>query len=110
MDRFLAGVAPNFATRRYHARLSLNYMGQYAGARSNRAALKAWKTHPGSADSDSLGDLPTLRSRSRDLGRNNPIAAGAKQTSKNNVVGSGLRVRSKLNPKLVGLSPETAEL
>ncbi|MHC2398986.1 hypothetical protein ACVMGC_003530 [Bradyrhizobium barranii subsp. barranii] len=31
MDRFLAGVAPNFATRRYHARLSLNYMGQYAG-------------------------------------------------------------------------------
>jgi hypothetical protein len=35
MDRFLAGVAPNFATRRYHARLSLNYMGQYAGARSN---------------------------------------------------------------------------
>ncbi|MHC2640420.1 hypothetical protein ACVJGB_003288 [Bradyrhizobium liaoningense] len=46
----------------------------------------------------------------RDLGRNNPIAAGAKQTSKNNVVGSGLRVRSKLNPKLVGLSPETAEL
>lgn len=110
MDRFLAGVAPNFATRRYHARLSLNYMGQYAGARSNRAALKAWKTHPGSADSDTLGDLPALRSRSRDLGRNNPIAAGAKQTSKSNVVGSGLRVRAKLNPKLVGLSPEAAEL
>lgn len=110
MDRFLAGVAPNFATRRYHARLSLNYMGQYAGAKSNRAALKAWKTHPGSADSDSLGDLPALRSRSRDLGRNNPIAAGAKQTSKSNVVGTGLRVRSKLNPKLLGLSPEAAEL
>ncbi|MEY9138391.1 capsid protein, partial [Bradyrhizobium diazoefficiens] len=46
----------------------------------------------------------------RDLGRNNPIAAGAKQTSKSNVVGSGLRVRSKLNPKLLGLSPEAAEL
>lgn len=110
MDRFLAGVAPNFATRRYHARLSLNYMGQYAGARSNRAALKAWRTHPGSADSDTLGDLPALRSRSRDLGRNNPIATGARQTSKSNVVGSGLRVRSKLNPKLLGMSPEAAEL
>ncbi|WP_212491449.1 hypothetical protein, partial [Bradyrhizobium liaoningense] len=32
MDRFLAGVAPNFATRRYHARLSLNYMGQCQSA------------------------------------------------------------------------------
>lgn len=108
-DRLLASVAPKFAQRRYHARLSFNLMGQYAGARSNRSALKAWQTSPGSADADTLGDLPTLRARSRDLGRNNPIAVGARHTSKSNTVGIGLRVRAKINPKLVGLSEEAAE-
>ncbi|WP_082637638.1 phage portal protein [Bradyrhizobium retamae] len=109
-DRLLASVAPTFAQRRYHARLSLNLMGQYAGAKSNRAALKTWRTNPGSADADTLGDLPTLRARSRDLGRNNPIATGARSTSKSNIVGTGLRVRSKLNAKLLGLSEEAAEV
>ncbi|WP_047308790.1 phage portal protein [Rhodopseudomonas palustris] len=109
MDRFLAGVAPTYAQRRYHARLSLNMMGQYAGAKSNRAALKAWRTNPGSADADSLGDLPTLRSRSRDLTRNNPIAAGARSTERTNIVGTGLRVRAKLNHKLLGITEEAAE-
>ncbi len=108
-DRLLASVAPAFAQRRYHARLSFNMMGQYAGARSNRAATKTWRTYPGSADADTLGDLPTLRSRSRDLGRNNPIAVGARQTSKSNVVGTGLRVRAKLNHKLLGITEEAAE-
>ena len=108
-DRLLASVAPQFAQRRYHARLSFNMMGQFAGARSNRAALKTWRTNPGSADADTLGDLPTLRARSRDLGRNNPIAVGARQTSKSNVIGTGLRVRAKLDHKLVGLSEEAAE-
>jgi lambda family phage portal protein len=109
MDRFLASVAPTYAQRRYHARLSLNLMGQYSGAKSNRSALKAWKTYAGSADSDSLGDLPALRARSRDLGRNNPIAVGAARTQKSNVVGPGLRVRAQLDPKLVGLSEEATE-
>jgi lambda family phage portal protein len=109
-DRLLASVAPQFAQRRFHARMSFNLMGQYAGARSNRAALKTWRTNPGSADADTLGDLPTLRARSRDLGRNNPIASGARQTSKSNIVGTGLRVRSKLNASLLGLSEEAAEV
>lgn len=109
MDRMLASVAPTFAQKRYHARLAFNSVGQYAGARSGRAALKSWRTNAGSADSDSLGDLTTLRARSRDLVRNNPIAAGARQTSKINVVGSGLRMRAKLNAKLLGLSDDAAE-
>ncbi len=109
MDRFLASVAPSYAQRRFHARLSFNYMGQYAGAKSNRAALKSWRPYAGSADADTLGDLMVLRSRSRDLVRNNPIAAGARQTSQINVVGTGLRLRAKLNAKLLGMTEKAAE-
>ena len=77
-DKFLASVAPNFAKRRYSAKLAFHMAGQYAGARANRQALKTFNPMPGSADADTLGDLPTLRSRARDLDRNNPIATGAK--------------------------------
>ncbi|WP_315826117.1 phage portal protein [Bradyrhizobium sp. SZCCHNG3015] len=108
-DRLLASVAPAYATRRYQTRIALNLAGQYAGARSNRAALKAWRPHGGSADGDSIGDLPALRSRSRDLNRNNPIATGARSTSRANIVGSGLRARSKIKHDLLGLSPEAAD-
>ncbi|WP_316206001.1 phage portal protein [Bradyrhizobium sp. SZCCHNR3058] len=108
-DRLLASVAPAYATRRYQTRISLNLAGQYAGARGNRAALKAWRPHPGSADGDTIGDLPSLRSRSRDLNRNNPIATGARSTSRANIIGSGLRARSKINHGLLGMSEAAAE-
>ncbi len=108
-DRLLASVAPAYATRRYQTRISLNLAGQYAGAKGNRAALKAWRPHPGSADGDTIGDLPALRSRSRDLNRNNPIATGARSTSRANIVGSGLRARSKINHGLLGMSAEAAD-
>lgn len=108
-DRFLASVAPSYAVRRYQARLAFYSTGQYAGARSDRAATKSWKTHAGSADTDSLGDLPTLRSRSRDLTRNNPISAGALKTSRSNVIGTGLTMRANVDRKLLGLSEEAAQ-
>lgn len=109
MDRMLASVAPSYATRRYNARLAFYATGQYAGARSDRTALKAWRTSAGSADTDSIGDLPTLRARSRDLLRNNPIAGGALNTTKTNVVGSGLKVRSKVDHELLGIDEAAAD-
>lgn len=109
LDRALASVAPNFAVRRYNARLAFFSTGQYAGARSDRSALKAWRTAAGSADTDSLGDLQALRSRSRDLVRNNPIATGARATSKSNVVGTGLKFRSKIDRELLGMDEAAAE-
>jgi len=108
-DRLLAGVAPSYAARRYSAKLAFHVAGQYAGARSNRAALKTFNPRAGSADSDSLGDLPTLRSRSRDLVRNTPIATGSLATSKSNVIGTGLRLRAEVYREILGLTVEQAE-
>ena len=109
LDRAITAVAPAYGVRRYNARIALNMAGQYSGARSTRNALKAWFTTPGSADSDTLGDLETLRSRSRDLLRNNPIAVGARSTKKSNVVGTGMHVRAQIDRELLGLSDKEAE-
>ncbi|GJD31491.1 hypothetical protein PMNALOAF_2750 [Methylobacterium adhaesivum] len=109
LDRAITALAPGYGVRRYNARIALHAAGQYSGARSTRNALKAWMTRAGSADSDTLGDLETLRSRSRDLLRNNPIATGARATSRSNVVGTGLHVRAQIDRELLGMTEAQAE-
>lgn len=82
--------------------------GGYTGARTDKPALRDWHTIPGSADGDTLGDLTTLRARSRDLGRNNPLAAGAVATQVTNVVGTGLWPCATPNTELLGIDAATA--
>lgn len=103
------GFAPA-AAKNLRARALLNIAGgQWTGARSDRTALKTFNPMAGSADSDTLGDLPTMRSRSRDLDRNDAIARGARNTSKVNVVGTGLRMKAEVAAELLGLSDEASE-
>lgn len=83
--------------------------GGYQGARSDRASLQEWTTRVGSADTDQLPDLPTLRARSRDLVRNAPLATGALNTVVTNVVGTGLRLQSSIDREVLGLSDEEAD-
>ena len=64
----------------------------HVGASRTDVALSNGNPFPGSADSDLLPDLDMLVARSRDLSRNNGIAAGAGQTFKDNIVGSVLRL------------------
>lgn len=98
------------AARNLKARALLHIAGgQWEGARSHRTALKTFNPAAGSADSDTLGDLPALRSRSRDLDRNDAIARGARNTSKVNVVGTGLRMKAEVEADILGLSDEAAE-
>ncbi|MFA4904465.1 MAG: phage portal protein [Desulfobaccales bacterium] len=52
--------------------------------------------------------LQRLREYSRDLNRNDPIAAGATDTLVTNIVGRGLRPQSKLRPEMLGISKEKA--
>lgn len=85
------------------------YVGQYSGARHDRTSLKNFNPLAGSADADSIGDLRTLRARTRDLSRNAPIARGARNTAKTNVVGQGLRLSARIERDILGLSEEAAE-
>ncbi len=67
--------------------------GSYTGGRYDRRQTQNWYATQGSADADTLIDIPTLRARSRDLIRNAPIAAGAIHTVVANAVGTGLALQ-----------------
>lgn len=81
----------------------------YDGAKVTRQALKEWIVGAGSADTDSLRDLPQLRAYSRDLERNAPLAGGAINTSVTNIVGTGLAPQPRINREVLGLSPDAAD-
>lgn len=109
LERAVSIVAPTRAREMALTRFGVTMAGQFAGARTSKTSMRNFNPRPGSADADSIGDLVTLRSRSRDLSRNAPIARGARNTTKTNVVGPGLRLRAKVDRELIGLTQEAAE-
>ncbi len=78
------------------------------GASRTSQQLSSWQPFAGSADADTLLDLPMLTSRSRDLIRNNGIAAGYIQTLSDNVVGTNLRLIATPDWRLLGKTQEWA--
>lgn len=81
-------------------------MAAHRGAASSHEDLSVtgWNPGLGSADADLLPDLPNLTARSRDLGRNNGLMAGAMQTHRDNIVGSVLRLSSNPEYRLLGMT------
>ncbi len=109
-DRLIEAVAPERALRRMQARALLAlHTGGYEGAAPDRRATKTWWPRSSDADGDLLGDLDSLRGRSRDLVRNSPLAGGALSSVVTNVVGSGLLLQARLDRKILGLSDEIAD-
>lgn len=110
IDKFIAVVAPKYGVARLRSRYMFGMLsGGYKGASKNRDATTGWQTRTQDADSDILLDLPTLRERSRDLARNNPIACGAINTKVSNVVGTGLKLNSSIDRKYLGMSDDEAD-
>jgi lambda family phage portal protein len=89
--------------------LQLSGDGPFKSASTYRRANALWHTSSGSADADLMPSLETLRFRSRDLKRNNPLAAGALNTMTTNVVGSGLLCNPVINYRALGLSRQQAK-
>lgn len=82
--------------------------GGFAGARVDKRTTAGWFTTSGSADSDSLPDIPTLRARSRDLLRNSPLSVGAVVTVTQSVVGSGLALQARPDRQVLKWSQDKA--
>ena len=80
----------------------------YIGSSSSDRALSAWNASAGSADADLKDELGKIRNRSRDLTRNNGIAAGYMQTEADNVIGNVLKLSAKPNTRLLGWTREQA--
>lgn len=109
LDKVIAYAAPGFALRRMAQRTQLAMTGGYTGARIDRAQLSRWMPTAGSANTDTVRDLPMLRARSRDQMRNAPIALGALNTTVGHVVGTGLTYTPAIDAKFLGLNDQQAE-
>jgi lambda family phage portal protein len=108
LDRAISYFDPKAGLERYRARAMQLTAESYVGASKSRRSMAGWLTRPKSADADTLLELPELRTRSRDLERNAPIATGALSTVRTKVVGTGLALQSRVNRDLLGISEEEA--
>ena len=79
----------------------------YQGASRGNRAVADWFPFRGDPD-DEIPGLERLRTRSRDLYKNNTIAAGATKTMVGNTVGSGLTLNSSLDVKILKISDDRA--
>jgi lambda family phage portal protein len=109
LDKLIAWAAPATAARRMAARGQMALVGSYTGARIDKAQLSRYQPVAGSANSDTIHDLPRLRSRSRDQMRNAPVALGALNTTIGHVIGTGLSYTPAIDGEFLGLTPEQVE-
>lgn len=93
LDRAIGWVSPQAELRRTRARAALRVIRAYEGAATTRRT-SAWKTSGASANAEISSALGKLRSRSRDLVRNNPYARRAIATLVGNAIGTGIMLGS----------------
>lgn len=110
LDRLVSYIDPVRGARRLQARLATTMLeGAWDGASKSSRRMAGWNAPALSADAANIPDLPTLRERSRDLVRNNPLAAGAIKTAISRTIGSGLAMRPAINAKALGLTDQAAQ-
>ena len=119
IDRAIAQIDPQRALQRVAARANLDlFQGLPTGGASAQADsgytstagtdsfLGRWFARPRSAAADTLRQLPNQRGQSRDLVRNNPIAASAINTNVVRAIGTGLAYSPQPHLATLGWSPE----
>ncbi len=107
IDKAIEFIDPVRAANRYKSRIAIEFAdSSYNAASKVRRALQEWKTSSTDADSENLFEKEVIRSRSADLIRNNPIAAGAANVKLANIIGPGLKMNSRIDGEFLKLSPD----
>ena len=110
VDDAVAVFSPQAALRRKQSRFRLDLTSQYYRGSETGRLMADWilsgQTSPDAPDYE----LDMIRGRSRDLNRNDPVAAGATETLSVNVIGSGLSPQSALRADFLGVSEDRAEV
>ena len=94
LERALAPLFPEWALRRAMARQSFDSLTRAYEAAGNGRRLSGWRAPSTSPNEETRTSLETLRSRSRDIVRNNPYAAGGLDVLVAYQVGYGIIPRS----------------
>lgn len=90
------------------AELMFGNSGAYRTASMSNRNTAGWVTSDGSADVDTLADIPMLRRQSRDLIRNDALPAGIISANVTAVVGTGIVPQSRIDYEFLGISEEEA--
>jgi lambda family phage portal protein len=100
LDRVIAWFAPELGVKRVQNRVKLEAMN-YAGAAMGRRTA-GWASNSASANAVISAALPTLRARSRELVRNNPLARKAVSEITTRAIGTGItpQPRTKAGDKV----------
>jgi len=107
LDNAIGFLNPQAGFRRARARVAMDVMLSYEGAKTGRLA-GGWVTSGTSANAEIGVDLPTLRNRSHDLVRNNPYAARMQSEIVQNSIGTGIRAQARNKAKRVNEKIDTA--
>lgn len=98
-ERAIGVVSPKLALQRYQSKVAAAHLRRSYEAASKGRGTDGWRAGSTSADTEIAAAGPTLRNRSRDLVRNNALAAQAVQVLVNNMVGYGIRPRANTGSK-----------
>lgn len=102
VDRAIFAVAPSYGFQRMQSRaVATAHLSTYEGAAHDTTRGKSWIGSKLSPDSALEEDLESLRTRSRELYRNDSYG-GAVDTTVNHVVGVGFTPQCKIPEKIVG--------
>ena len=99
VDDVASIVSPTWAARREYVRQARKVRARYDGGTSGRRS-SSWLSRDGSANAQIAPFVRVLRSRARDLVRNNEYARRAKTIYQSNVIGTGIRPVYKENDEL----------
>lgn len=112
-DRVVAYLNPAKGLERLNAKAKMAFLdggnSGHKGASREHRGMRNWSTSETSANQANTHSLKLLRSRSRDLVRNTPLALGAISSVVTNVVGEGLVLKSQVDREVLGITPEAAD-
>lgn len=101
-------ILPETMARSVLSEMLFGNPGAYRSASSRNKNTIGWDAPEGSADADTLVDLPTLRRQSRDLVRNEALPSGAVSSVVTAVVYTGITPQSVIDYEFLGVSEDQA--
>ena len=110
IDMAVGYISPKRGMSRIAARAAFDLGASYYQGSKRSRLNNNWSTSQESVDTSySGGELQTLRDRSRDLNRNDPIASGITGTFQTNAVGTGLQPQSRIDFNAIGITQDQAK-